>query len=69
MDSEGETPLHFAAASATRLVIVKLLVARGADIQIQDVQGQTALDIAREAGYTDIVDVLIAFQSEESPSE
>jgi ankyrin repeat protein len=38
--------------------MVEVLLAAGADIQAKNIQGETALDIARNYGYEDIVYLL-----------
>ncbi len=51
------TALHLAAA-ANKANVVKLLIERGANRTIQDENGKTALDIALERKYMDIVTIL-----------
>lgn len=46
------------AASHGKLDVVKLLLENGADINIQDDDGSTALMCAAEHGYLDIVNLL-----------
>jgi ankyrin repeat protein len=46
MDNRKDTPLHVA-ARAGNLSVVKLLVERGADVRLKDVDGQTASEWAR----------------------
>jgi tetratricopeptide (TPR) repeat protein len=48
------------AAQEGRLEIARLLIARKADINIQSNIGWSALGLAADAGYTDMVDFLIA---------
>jgi hypothetical protein len=44
-DNEGKTALH-AAAESGRVQVVELLLARGANVAIEDAHGNTALDLA-----------------------
>ena len=56
-DEYGVTALHMAARTGY-LLIVSALVEAGADIHIKEKKGRTALDIARDDGYPDIVELL-----------
>ncbi len=49
MKHGGTTPLHIA-ASRSRLDLVQLLVANGADLTSVNARGETALDVARSSG-------------------
>lgn len=40
------------------MAVVETLLAHGADAQIRDREGQTALSVARQQGYTAIVQLL-----------
>jgi ankyrin repeat protein len=51
------TPLHDAAREGY-LSVVKLLVERGADVGLKDVDGETASDMARSNGHSDVADWL-----------
>ena len=53
----GDTPLH-AAAEEGHADIVELLTTSGADIWLQDREGQTALDVAKRRGNSTIVTLL-----------
>ncbi len=53
------TPLHLAAQVGQKYV-VEFLVNHGADTEIRDSIGRTALDIARKAGHHEVVDFLRA---------
>ena len=55
--TEGWTALMFAAAEGHRPV-VELLLGHGADIELTDQDGDSAIDHARERGQTEIVDLL-----------
>nr|XP_018905649.1 PREDICTED: KN motif and ankyrin repeat domain-containing protein 1-like [Bemisia tabaci] len=55
----GQTALMLAAARG-KLVTAQLLVQCGADVNVQDNDGSTALMCAAELGYIDIVNLLIA---------
>ena len=58
-DSEGRTALITAAARG-HLDIVQVLLAGGADANIKDKTGRTALFHALEARYDDVADVLVS---------
>ncbi|MGL5029329.1 MAG: ankyrin repeat domain-containing protein [Wolbachia pipientis] len=51
------TPLHVA-VQGNKPSTVKLLLGRGANIEVQDIFGETPLVIATRAGYKDIVKIL-----------
>ncbi len=53
----GRTALHYA-VDRGNLETVKLLVAKGANVKIADKANKTALDLAREKKFGDIVKVL-----------
>ncbi|WP_419198881.1 ankyrin repeat domain-containing protein [Wolbachia endosymbiont of Rhagoletis cingulata] len=53
----GRTPLH-EAVEGNKLNTVKFLLGRGADIEVQDIFGETPLVMATRAGYTNIVEAL-----------
>ncbi len=55
---EGRTPLHMAAADATR-EIVELLLARGADVNAVDETGLTPLYMAAGGGTPEVLTVLL----------
>ncbi|WP_456201480.1 ankyrin repeat domain-containing protein [Wolbachia endosymbiont of Protocalliphora sialia] len=55
--NNGWTPLHVA-VQGNKPSTVKLLLGRGADIEVKDTYGQTPLDLATQKGYTDIVKIL-----------
>lgn len=54
---EGFTALMTASAEG-QIEIVRLLLERGADPTLKDVDGDTALSFAREAGHTAVVELL-----------
>ena len=54
---EGFTALMTAAAEG-QIEVVQLLLERGADPTLKDVDGDTALSFAREAGHTAVVEIL-----------
>ena len=56
----GFAPLH-AAAWFDRLGTIEALLERGADVSVQDAEGRTALDLARERGSRRVEDALIAW--------
>ena len=47
---EGWTPLHFATMEG-RMRFVQFLIENGADLDIKDLQGQTARDVAGDCIY------------------
>ena len=53
----GITPLHLAAESGS-LEVVELLIARGADADAKDSEGQTALDLGASHGHPEVVEFL-----------
>jgi ankyrin repeat protein len=59
-DMKGRTPLMLAASSdLLPLDTVRLLVARGADVNATGPEGETALDLARRNGETSVVELLV----------
>ncbi|CAO2182464.1 unnamed protein product [Urochloa humidicola] len=56
-DREGRTVLH-AAAAAGEAEAVAVLVDMGADTAVADARGRKPVDVAREKGYQEVVDVL-----------
>ena len=67
-DENGKTPLITAIEARTcRLTIIKLLVSSGADANVIDKHKKSALMIAREKGYKEVVELLASpslFQEE-----
>lgn len=56
-DREGRTVLH-AAAAAGEAEAVAVLVDMGADTSAADARGRTPMDVARDKGYQEVVEVL-----------
>lgn len=57
-DDKGYTPLMLA-ASRNKFGICKLLIEAGVDVTLLDHNGRDALQIARDAGATDSIDVIL----------
>jgi ankyrin repeat protein len=57
-DKDGLTPLHVAVLSNNKR-LVKLLLFRGADMQLTTKEGNTAITLAQESGYSEIEKILI----------
>jgi ankyrin repeat protein len=55
--SEGYTPLHYAAANGLEQ-IVRTLIARSVDATAKEAGGKTAYDLAVQKGYTSIAELL-----------
>ncbi len=53
-EDEDYTPLHYAALNEM-FDIIQFLVKHGADVNAKTDDGETALDIAKREGYSDIV--------------
>lgn len=58
INAKGWTPLHYAVFS-NQLDIAKLLLARGADLELRAPNGRTALMLAVQTGNTDAVKLLL----------
>ena len=58
IDGKGRTPLHYAAARSSR--IVQLFILAGADAEVQDSQGKTPIDLARQASSIELMKRAIA---------
>ena len=66
VDLNGRTPLMLAASSDLLPVdAVKLLIARGADVNLKGPAGETALDLARRNGSTLVVEALMSAGAKE----
>jgi len=63
-DSNGWTALHMAAA-ANNVAVVKVLLARKASISIEDNDGKTALDHAREGRGEQAIAMISAYMDEQ----
>jgi len=53
----GDTALHLACSKGA-LTVVRILVKNGANTNIENVNGQTPLDVARGAGNSEMIDCL-----------
>jgi ankyrin repeat protein len=53
----GNTPIHFVCKNGY-MGIIKLLLAKGADVNIPSLRGDTPIDIADRFGHKDIVKLL-----------
>ncbi|MBS0287254.1 MAG: ankyrin repeat domain-containing protein [Proteobacteria bacterium] len=60
MDEKGNTPLHYACQYADSVDFVTKVLNSGALIDTQNNKGETALHIAADNGYLDVVKVLVA---------
>jgi ankyrin repeat protein len=58
-DTDGRTPLHYA-ASCTNKDVVELLLAYKADVNAKDNDGRTPLHLASEDGRKEVVELLLA---------
>lgn len=56
-DNEGKTPLHYAAAYASR-ELVQFLIEQGADINARDGKGRTPMSVAAQMGNSVAEEVL-----------
>ena len=65
MDKDRWTLLHYAARYG-QLETVKFLVERGANINAKNNYRKTPLDIAKEEGHTEIINVLSSARKEGS---
>ncbi len=64
----GDTPLHEIAelprAGVSGIKVARALVDHGAHVQAKNSSGRTALDVAREAGYGEMVEFLTTIETE-----
>jgi ankyrin repeat protein len=67
VDTEGKTPLHWAAGSG-RAEVVKYLIDVGADANAKDSKGMTPLAEARFFGHKDIAELLAAHIASITPN-
>ncbi|MCB9492940.1 MAG: ankyrin repeat domain-containing protein [Epsilonproteobacteria bacterium] len=66
-DMSGATAL-LDAVKRGNFAIVNALFAKGADVSLKDKQGKSAIDVARENGFTEIVELLEQAQEKQSES-
>ena len=64
-DEQGNTLLHIVAQNGNRR-LVKLCIRRGANLNIQNLTGQTALHFAYGYGYTEVGDYLLSKGADDS---
>ena len=66
VDLNGRTPLMLAASSdLVPVEAVKVLIARGADVNLKGPAGETALDLAKRNGSTAVVEALVKAGAQE----
>ncbi|WP_419198621.1 ankyrin repeat domain-containing protein [Wolbachia endosymbiont of Rhagoletis cingulata] len=63
VNNNGSTPLHVA-TQGNKPSTVKLLLNRGARIEVKDSRNRTPLDLAKQEGYTNIVQMIEQRQSD-----
>ncbi|MCA7010493.1 ankyrin repeat domain-containing protein [Wolbachia endosymbiont of Tribolium confusum] len=63
VNNNGSTPLHVA-IQGNKSSTVKFLLNKGASIQVKDKDGKTPLDLAKQEGYTNIVQMIEQRQSD-----
>ena len=56
----SRTPLHYAARDGA-VEVVKAMLEHGADPTIRDSKGKTPLDLAKEAGHDEVVQILTSY--------
>ena len=59
--TQGLRPLHYAVWQHY-VEAVQFLLVRGSDVDAQDDCGYTAMHLASEHGYTDIMEILVEYQ-------
>lgn len=64
-DDQGNALLHVAAQNGSKR-LVKLCLRKGADLNVQNLNGQTALHFAYGYGYTDVGDYLVGKGADDS---
>lgn len=63
-DKDGYTPLMDASKKG-HIEKIRWLLEHGADVNIKDNEGKTALDIAQTKGFTEIADLLAKAQTQD----
>lgn len=64
INHDGECPLHIAACRRSEAAFVALLLEKGANIDVKDKQGYTALHWAAKSGHTMVIRVLAEHKAE-----
>ena len=67
-DFDGNTVLHLA-ARAGRVETLRLLVAKGADLDVRNALGQTAFNLAEEGGFGEVEGLLAQKEADRSPQK
>merc|ERR1712059_219778 len=58
INRSGNTPLHLAVLNKSSKAL-KMLMRNGADVNVQNHEGNTALHLATDAGYRNMVEILL----------
>jgi ankyrin repeat protein len=63
-DEHGDSPLHIVITLNRNSGIVQALLSGGTDVSIRNIDGKTALYLAVEEGRTEIIPLLLSYQSD-----